>query len=979
MIGRGEALDGLRALLEASRERGRAALISGEAGIGKSRLAGELARLAGAAGYRVLQARFFEQDEDIPYSAVSRLLRELAGDGEARAALAPHATELARIEPSLAALAGPAAPAGPDESGAAAEKRRALDALAAVVAALATERPLLIAFEDLHWGDASSFDAILQLARQASPGCLLLLTYRSDEVNQALESLLAHLDRERLASEVALGPLTLTQVDRMLRAILGGRASRGDLLHAVHQLSEGNPFFVEEVLRSLADQAGGLEAIENLRIAEIDVPRSVNEAVRRRTEGLSERARRVLSLAAVAGTRFDFPLLRDLSGLREEELLGLIKDLISAQLVAEEADDVFSFRHALTREAVCAGMLVRERRALSRHIAEAMERLYADDIESHVEDLAMHYWEASEWPKAIEYSTRAAERALTLYAPGSALHHARRAREAAEHVPGAYSAPLLLVSASAHDILGSFDEARADYERAASEAASAGDQRTRWKAILELGLLWASRDYTRTGEYYREAVELARGLDDPGAVAMSLNRLGNWHSNTGSYAEARRLLVEAHGVFRASADELGEAQTLDLLGMTSYHSGYLTDGVRYYREALPRLEAAGDLRTLTSALASIQIASGTYQTDAFPAALSLQEARSFGERAVEIARRTGWRSAESYALWQLAFCLGPQGEYTLALDCAQEAVAIAQEIGHSQWHAGALCALGAVYLDLLRPDEARSAIEKALAIARETKSDVWITQSAGLLCSVYLLQKRLDLARAVYGSIPVMPFEGAGGFPQRWYHSGAIEIELAAGEYDSALSHAVRMETQVDPGAKGRTIMRVARYKGLALLGLGRSTEGLASLEAARAEAEAHGHRSLLWRLHADIARAQYAAGDRDRAREHAAAALAVVDELSAKVPDPLRQSFVEAAADQLPAPLRRRSGRDHVDALTAREAEIAALIARGLTNREIAEELVLSARTVETHVANAMAKMGFANRSQLAAWAVERGLTTEP
>jgi DNA-binding CsgD family transcriptional regulator len=978
MVGRAEALEGLKALLEASGEHGRTALISGEAGIGKSRLASELARVAEAAGRRVRQAHFFEQDEGIPYSAISRLLKDIAATDDGRTALSPFAGDLMRVEPSLAGIAPAGSARGSDEEGAAAEKRRVLDALTALVAALSAGRPHVIVFEDLHWADDSSLDATLQLARAAIPGCLLVLTYRSDEVTPALGSLLAHLDRERLASEVTLGPLTLSQVERMLRAIVGGRGTRGDLLHVIHQLAEGNPFFVEEVLRSLADQAGGLDSLDSLRMAEIDVPRSVNEAVRRRTQGLSERARNLLSLAAVAGTRFEFPLLRDLSGLRDEDILGLVKELIAAQVVIEEAEDVFAFRHALTREAVCAGMLLRERRGLSRRIAEAMERLYADDLDSHFEDLALHYWEASEWGKALEYSTRAAERALSLYAPASVLHYVRRAMEAAAHVPGAPTAPLLLLSASAHDILGSFDEARAAYEQAAADAATAGDERSRWRAVLDLGLLWASRDYARTGEYYREAVELARDLDDPRAVAMSLNRLGNWYSNVGSYAEARRLSEEALGVFRASGDDLGEAQTLDLLAMACYQGGALTDGARYYREALPRLEAAGDLRTLTSALASIQIAGGNYQTDIFPAALSLQEARGFGERAVEIARRTGWRSAESYALWQLAFCLGPQGEYTLALQNAREALAIAREIGHSQWTAGALCALGAIYLDLLKPEQARGPLEEAMAVARETKSDIWVTQSANLLSACYLSQKRLDLARKVYASVPEMPLDGAGGFAQRWYHSGAVEIELAAGDNQAALDRALRMEALVDPEAKGRTIMRIARYKGLALIALGRTEEGLAELETGRAEAEAHGHLSLLWRLHADLARALLAAGERDRAREHASAALAVVEGLSANVPEDLRASFVEGAAGQLPAPLRRRTTRDHIDALTAREAEIATLIARGLTNREIADDLVLSVRTVETHVANAMAKMGFSNRSQLAAWAVEHGLTAE-
>ncbi|HXH20526.1 MAG TPA: AAA family ATPase [Dehalococcoidia bacterium] len=976
MVGRAEALESLQALLESSTARGRLALVSGEAGIGKSRLAGELARLAAATGTRVLQARFFEQDEGIPYSAVARLLREVAVLEEALPALRPLAGDLVHIEPSLARISNArAAGVQPLETGAAAEKRRALEALSSFIAALAASRPLLIVFEDAHWGDTSSFDAILQVARQAVPGCLLLLTYRSDEVTPALGAFLAQLDRERLAAEVALGPLTVTQVDRMLRAILGGRTSRGDLLHTVHQLSEGNPFFVEEVLRSLADQAGGLEGIDRLRIAEVDVPRSVEEAVKRRTAGLSERARGVLSLAAVAGLRFDFGLLQHLSGLAESELLGLIKELVAAQIVVEEADDRFAFRHALTREAVRGGLLLRERRALSRRIAQAMEHLYADDLDSRVEDLAWHYFEASEWERALEYSARAGVRALALYAPAAALQHLRRALEAAEHVPGAFKAPLHLHTATAFDILGDFEESRSAYERAAAAAAEEGDARTRWRAVLDLGLLWASRDYARAGECYREAVTLARALDDPSAEATSLNRLGNWYSNTGNFAEARRLSEEALAMFRAAGDEAGEAQTLDLLGMACYQAGEFPDGLGYYLEAVPRLEALGDLRTLTSALASIPIASGTYQTDMSPAALPLREARAYCERAIEVARRTRSRSAESYALWQTAFCLAPQGEYELALAHARESVDLSREIGHSQWEAAALCSLGAIYLDLLHADEARPALEVALGLGREMNSDAWIAQAACLLCQAFIDLKRPDLARDLYASVPPVPLDRVRGMSQRWYHAGAIELDLATGEHERALERALRLEEDSASVFPGRTAVRVARHKGLALLGLGRVEEGLASLRSGLAAAEANGHLSALWRLHADLSRALHAQGQRDPAREHANAALALVERLAASVPEAMREAYIERAGEHLPATLRRRGGREHVDALTAREAEIASLIARGLTNREIADQLVLSARTVETHVANAMAKMGFSNRSQLAAWAVGRGL----
>src|SRR5690606_23065675 len=163
-----------------------------------------------------------------------------------------------------------------------------------------------LAFEDVHWADGSTLEVVLQLAREAPPRCLLLLTYRGDEVSPALETLLGELDRERLGAELKLSGLRLTDVDRMLRACLGeDRPTRADVLHAIHQLTEGNPFVVEEITRAALDQAGSIDRLDSLHLADFDLPRGVNEAVHRRTRGLSPQAAEVLSLAAVTGVRFD--------------------------------------------------------------------------------------------------------------------------------------------------------------------------------------------------------------------------------------------------------------------------------------------------------------------------------------------------------------------------------------------------------------------------------------------------------------------------------------------------------------------------------------------------------------------------------------------------------------------------------------------------------------------------------------------------
>src|SRR5205085_8517984 len=180
-------------------------------------------------------------------------------------------------------------------------------------------------------------------------------------------------------------------------------------------------------------------------------------------------ARELLALAAVAGRRFDFTLLQRVMQRDEHQLLLLIKELIDAQLVVEESDELFAFRHALTRQAIYTELLARERKALHRTIAITMEQLYVSGRplhDTHLADLAYHFYEAGTWEKALEYAQRAGEKAQTLYAPYATIDHFSHALDATSHLSVEPTATLFRARGMAYEILGEFEHARADYEAA---------------------------------------------------------------------------------------------------------------------------------------------------------------------------------------------------------------------------------------------------------------------------------------------------------------------------------------------------------------------------------------------------------------------------------------------------------------------------------------------------------------------------------
>ena len=208
-----------------------------------------------------------------------------------------------------------------------------------------------------------------------------------------------------------------------------------------------------------------------------------------------------------------------------------MQELTNAQLVEAQSVDEYAFRHALTREAVYSTLLVRDRRRYHQAIAAALEVSQASALDAHVPALAYHYYEAGNWVKALDYAERAGAKAHAMFAPREAIQDYTRAIEAAGHL--AQPAPISLHRArgQAYDTSGDFEHARVDYETALAAARANADHHAEWQALFDLGYLWASRDYTRTGDYLEQALALARAMGDPATLAHSLNRVGNWHIN----------------------------------------------------------------------------------------------------------------------------------------------------------------------------------------------------------------------------------------------------------------------------------------------------------------------------------------------------------------------------------------------------------------------------------------------------------------
>lgn len=1002
LVGRVSEMDRLeRALAAARLGQGQCFIVAGEAGVGKSRLVAEVCADAANQGFLTLPGQCFEQDASFPYAPLIDLLRAFCAGrdpADIQAILGPLALELVKLLPELALTLPELEPTPALDPEA--EKRRLFAALAQFLIQLTQTAPetgpagpLLVIVEDVHWSDETSLDFLHLFAhRLAAYPILLLATYRREDASPSLTYRLAQLERERLAEELILKRLPRPEVERMLQAIFDDAPPlQAEFLETLYSLTDGSPFFIEELLKSLVAAGEVFYAAgrwEPKPLDELHIPRTVSVAVQRRVKQLSQAARTVLRLAAVAGRRFDFVLLQRVAQLDESELLPLVKELLAAQLVVEESADRFAFRHALTREAIYSDLLVRERQALHRAIVETMVQLYGDSarLESHLPDLAYHFYEAGMWDKALEYAQRAGDKALALDTPHAAIGQFSRALDAVRQGALDPRPQLYHSRGQAYEALGDFEQARADYDTALQTARTTGNHQDEWQALLDLGLLWESRDYTQAGDYYQQGLALVQTLDDPGLLARNLNRISNWHLNIGQPHEAVRYYHEALAIFERLADRRHMAETLTMLGTASFSGGDLVQGTIYLERALALFRQLEDRAGVLNTLVHLTLHS-SFQTEVW-GVTGLAEIVRGGEEAIQIARKSGWRSDEAHALIRLAECMVWQGDYPISCAAVQAGLAIAQEIEHGEWLCDAHYVLGSLLLDLFAVSEAQQHLEQSLALSREIGSGLMVYMVSSRLAEAYLLQAEFARAEAVLNQAlapEVLPRTGL----ERGIWRVRAELALARGEAEQALQisdQLIASAANVDKYEAG-CIPSLWKLRGEARSALGHWPEAEADLQAAQTFARRQGAKPLLGRIYLALGQLYHAQKRQPEADRAFTTARSLIEALAHDLPDipaaglqatPWRDHFLRQGMASIPAPTPltpRQAAKKEYDGLTRREREVAVLIAGGKSNRDIAAALVIGERTATTHVSNILTKLGFASRAQIAAWAVEKGL----
>jgi class 3 adenylate cyclase/tetratricopeptide (TPR) repeat protein len=837
---------------------GQVVFLSGEAGLGKSRLVHEFRESLAGRDHRWLLGRCISYGADIPYGPIVDLLRSAADVEETDAEAVMDAKLTAWVQavggdavhlPYLRFLLSldPGDPAVLEEDPML-RKPRVFEAFRDVVLASVDDRPTVIVIEDLHWIDQASTE-LLSFVLESVPDhrIVVVLTHRPEWVHPFGE--------RPFHARLALAPLSEEDTSGVARGATGQRSLPVALHALIYRTAEGNPFFIEEVTKSLLETGALVPDGDGYALGRpieaIEVPDTVQGVIMARLDRLDEEPRLALQTASVIGREFTSRLLERTTG--SETSADALRRLKAVQLIFERSlypELVFMFKHALTHEVAYGSMLLERRRSLHSAVADAIRELYADRPAEVVEMLAHHYERAERWSDAVPYLVASADKAMAGSALPEAVAYAGRAVVALDRSGGtdvSVRVHLHHLQGQCHELRNDWGPAIDSYRAMAEAAEQAGDEIARGYglALVSFAQIYA-HELAAGEETAQRARSIALATGDADLVALThvsilFNRVVG-----GDLDEPYTQIDELESASRDATDPF----------------------VRIFG-----LDFSGELHHMRS-----------HEADSAPL---LEEALQLAEEA-QIAQVLQW------VYFDVALTMTALGRYDEAFDAARKNVALCERVGdRGFWLCRAENTLGRIFIELCDFDRGahhnRTAIERGLAFGdRETLRNAQLNLGDCLLGS-----GDPGRARALFEDLDAaFTADTDPGEWMKWRYTmhlwiGLSQTWLALGEPDRAFALAERChERAVETGTK-RYVSKALRARALAASAMGRHDEALTDLADALTVAEEIGGPEPIWRTLATQADVLHSAGRPEEAASASAAGLQVIDGVTATLQEP--------------------------------------------------------------------------------------------
>lgn len=956
LVGRDEEIATTTKLVRAASSGGSAAtiLISGEAGLGKSALLRRIVEIARSQGLRTLTTECLRPEMRRAFGPFADLWATLPPDSKP----VQDVAHTVSMDPTSRA---------PSEI----DRYRVHAAFTRGIAELSSDRATLLAIDDLQWADEATLELFAYLSRRLTNSLVLVGSYRSEELGDrpGLRRMLSDVSRER-TWELPLRPLTMAESNRALRLIFGTDLRIAPALRdQLHARSAGNPLFLEEILRALYER-GELRIVDKKwlinDLTAVPLPRTVIDAVRERLVPLDRETRAGLGAGALIGDRFTAALLKDVLEVTDEVLTRILRQASEAHIIQEidavQQPDVFAFQHALTRDVIREGMLGRERRVLHRRIAEELAARGGDDASA----LAFHFDEAGDREKALRFHLLAGDNAERHSAFAEALRHFERAVELAPR-DDPLVAPLETDRiARVASFVGQCSTALRYLKDATHRFEVSGDRRGMARALI--GTRFAETQAgIDTPELLERSLRLLEPLGDTPELSAVHSFMALDVASTFDLEGARRHAEQAVSVGRRAGSKWELALALDKLAIVLASSGDFETGVPLQLEAIALADSteafAFQSLFMRNNLATVLALGGKGDKD--HAALLEERGALLQRYGIENPYQARLHQLLSEPSWDAFISVfdsyegetidwahlgihrafievardGPQ--HLSAIEPLRRRLLASQSLANIEpatshpAEVAIIAGNGAAALEFLEPAVAHLDRPNLFAPLIPT-APIYALLAARSIGDLGVVTRWLDIA--TWSDTPAhVRALGTVALTMRY---AAIERAVVAGDLDQAID---RLRALLDERHSQQaqnaplTSLFDLRYIELLLQRGAADDTGNATSALART--------TLFWRN----ARASWFLGQL-RAR---------ADGWSLRWP-----------ADQ--------TAEIHGD-LTRREHEVALLVAKGLTNRDIAAQLSLSIRTAESHVEQIRSKLGFRTRTQIASWVSARSGATRP
>ena len=996
LIGRGADLALLsRSLDEAAKGTGRTVFIVGEGGIGKTRLAAAVTERAQKKGWTVVSGRAYPVETGVPYAlfsdALVPLLRTM--DASQLAVLTRGgAPELSQMFPTLSPPGRAHQSAGADP---AEIKARLLWNFTQFLGRISSKQPLLILLENLQWADASSLELLHFVARQIDSQKLFLLGTYNDadrDANAMLRQTEQSLQRLGVLTVHKLTALSHADVEELVHRMFGAeKGTTGHFTSLLYGWTRGNPFFVEETLKSLVE-SHALSHVDSRwtgwEIDNLQLPASIRDVLKSRIEKLSPHARTLADLAAVIGTRAPYETLLKVSGLTETDAIAAVDELLSYRILEETGtvDAIrYDFTHPLLQQVIYSDLGQARARVLHGTVAESLESLYGSEAIEHADELAQHFARAHSVKlarKTVLYCHAAGRAALEKYANREAANYLETALEALEQHPSIENAPweeMLKTLARTRQRLGEYDVAIALWERARVAAAKRGERGAVADIEHRMGLAcyWSGR-YKDALAHYEAGVAAADAASAETVVRLRLAR-GIALQDLGQLQQAQQEVEAALAAAAAGGvenDSLLSRAHRALLLMYAW-TGPLDLAGDHGRQALERARAAGQRMLEWTAHWGLALLAGV-SGDAPGVAQHLEESDRLAD-AMQSPLLPLW-SAEVAVQYRMGI-----GEWDIALSTGERTIAAAKSLNQRMLLPRLYVWTGLIYLWRGNTTKAKEYFDLAWKLAGGEKAgalngvdaqppDIPSIVPAHLGLAAYHLATGNPSEAVRIGEEGLKIADGSGYivWSLQWLLPIVGEAALVARDFDRAARHCARMRVDAERLGHRLGLAQADACDGLlAWFRDGDPARAIPLLRAGAEQLEAIPFPPQAARIRRRLAGALLEIGKPEEGRRElkkahdVLAKLGAADELSGT-----REEMRERGVRPPP-----KSITPGAAGLTGREIEIARMVATRKSNKEIGGALQISSRTVSTHLSNIFMKLSVSSRGELADFVRQNGL----